>query len=55
MKNVSEYTKAIKMMIDLEGLESANVANHKALETGLINLEQFQAAARILAAEFLKQ
>ena len=55
MKNVTEYTKAIKEMIKLEGLEAANVANHKALETGLINLEQFQAAAKILAREILKR
>jgi hypothetical protein len=54
-KNISEYTEAIKMMINLEGMEAANIANHAALETGLINLEQFQAAARILAAEILNR
>ena len=55
MANTKEYTDAIRMMLDLEGLEIAGIANHKALETGLINLEQFQAAARILAAEILKR
>jgi hypothetical protein len=52
---MKEYIKAIKKMVELEGIEAANIANHKALETGLVNLEQFQAAARILAAEILKK
>ena len=54
-QNVKEYVTAIKMMIETEGLEAANLANHKALETSLINLEQFQAAARILAKYILNR
>lgn len=53
--NITEYIKAIKEMIKLEGIETTNMANHKALETGLINLEQFQAAARIIAKELLNR
>lgn len=52
-QNVNEYVKAIKMMIMAEGLDAANIANHKALETKMITLEQFQAAARILAKAIL--
>lgn len=52
-QNVKEYVNAIKMMIEAEGLETANIANHKALETNMITLEQFQAAARILAKAIL--
>jgi hypothetical protein len=53
MKNVKEYVNAIEMLIDLEGIEIAGIANHKALETGLCNLEQFQAAARVIANKML--
>ena len=52
-QNVKEYVDAVKMMIETEGFEAANIANHKALETKMITLEQFQAAARILAKAIL--
>ena len=52
-QNVHEYVKAVEMMIETEGWEAASTANHKALETNLITLEQFQAAARIIAKAFL--
>lgn len=52
MKN---YIEAIRMMIKTEGLEATNAANHKALETGLIDLQMFQAAARILAKEIMNR
>lgn len=54
MKNRSEYVKAIKMMIKTEGIEATNTANHAALKSGLINLSTFQAAAQVIAKEFLK-
>ena len=54
-QNVKEYVSAVKIMIKTEGWETANIANHKALETKLINLEQFQAAARILAKYILNR
>ena len=52
---VDEYVQAIKKVQIMAGLEAANVANHKALETRKISLEQFQAAARVLAREILKR
>lgn len=52
MKN---YIEAIKAMLKSEGIEMTNVANHKALETGLITVEMFQAAARVIAQEFLNR
>ena len=52
-QNVNEYINAIKMMLEAEGLEAANIANHKALESKIITLEQFQSAARILAKVIL--
>lgn len=54
MKNRTEYIKAIEMMLKTEGMEATNTANHLALETGLIDLDTFQAAARVLVKEFLK-
>jgi len=54
MKNTAEYIEAIKTMLRTEGLDATNLANHKALETGLIDLATFQAAARELVKEFLK-
>lgn len=50
---MKQYIEAIMAMIKMEGIEAANAANHKALETGLINLEMFQAAARLIAKEFI--
>ena len=52
---VCEYVEAIKITLAAMGLEAANTANHKALETKKISLEQFQAAARVLAAEIIKR
>ena len=54
MKNRTEYIKAVKLMLKSEGMEATNTANHQALETGLIDLDTFQAAARVLVKEFLK-
>lgn len=54
-QNVKEYVKAVEIMIETEGWEAASTANHKALETKLINLEQFQAAARVIAKAFLNR
>lgn len=54
MTNKTEYIKAIKMMLKSEGMEATNTANHLALENGLITLDTFQAAARVLVKEFLK-
>lgn len=53
MNRTAEYVKAVKQMAKLEGLEAANIANHKALETGLVTLDMFQAAAKILVAFYL--
>lgn len=44
----NEYVKAIKEVVRLEGIEAANRANHKALETGLIDLDLFMAGAHVL-------
>lgn len=52
-ESLRNYEAAITMMIKAEGIEAANIANHKALETGLIRLDQFQAGARIIAKAFL--
>lgn len=52
---IDEYTQAISNILATSGLEAANVANHKALETNKISLEQFQAAARVLAREILNR
>ena len=50
-----DYVEAIKYLLKAAGLDAANVANHKALETNKISLEQFQAAAKVLAREILKR
>ena len=49
------YVEAIEQLLETAGLEAANAANHKALETKKITMEQFQAAARVLAREILKR
>lgn len=54
MNRTAEYVKAVKQMVEMEGLEAANLANHKALETGLITLDEFRAAAKALVALYLK-
>ena len=38
-----------------DSLDELNSANHYALEHGQITLEEFQAAARVLAKEILKR
>lgn len=53
MNRKTEYIKAVKEMVKLQGLEAANIANHKALETGLITLDEFQAAAHELVKIYL--
>lgn len=52
---MKQYIEAIKAMIKTEGIEATNNANHKALETGLIDLAMFQAAARIIAQEIINR
>lgn len=52
-KEITEYTKAIRMMLKLKGIDATDAANHLALENKLISLEQFQAGARIIAKAFL--
>lgn len=54
-EKVKNYEKAIKEMLAIRGLEETNKTNHFSLEIGFITLEQFQAGARILAAEILKR
>lgn len=53
MNRKTEYIKAVKEMVELKGIEATNAANHKALETGLITLDEFQAAARELVKIYL--
>ena len=53
MSEVEEYVKAIKMVLKKEGIDATNYANHRALETGLINQKQFSAAASVIAKAFL--
>lgn len=50
---VEKYVKAIKMVLKMKGIEATNYANHRALETGLINQKQFSAAASVIAKAFL--
>lgn len=54
-EEVKNYEKAIKEMLAIRGLDETNKTNHFSLEIGFITLEQFQAGARILAAEILKR
>ena len=49
----TEYIEAIKMMLKTNSINEVNEANHKALETGLINLDTFRAAARVLVKAYL--
>ena len=51
---IKNYEEAIKMMIEIEGCETTNIANHAALEKGIISLDQFRAGARILVKEYLR-
>lgn len=52
-QEITEYTKAIRMMLKLKGIDATDAANHLALEKMLISLEQFQAGARIIAKALL--
>ena len=53
---MTNYAKAYKELIKQgTSLEDLSNANHLALETKQISLEEFMEAARILAAEFLKR
>ena len=53
-QTTAHYCEAIRQLLALKGIEATNDANHAALAAGLISLEQFQAAARILVAAFLE-
>lgn len=56
MKQVTKnYIKAVEMLIDMKGYEFANVANHEALEKKMIDLEMFQAGAKVIAKAFLNR
>ena len=46
---MTEYAKAVKKLAELEGIETANTANHKALEKKIITMDQFREGARVLA------
>lgn len=51
-----QYAEAHKQLLKAgRSLEELNQANHTALEKKEITLEQFQAAARVLALEILKR
>ena len=50
---VKEYVKAVKMMLKMKGIDVTDYANHRALETGLINQKQFSAAASVIAEVIL--
>lgn len=54
-QSVKNYETAIREVLQKEGIEAANRANHLALERGLIRQEQFTAGAQILAKAFLEQ
>jgi len=40
--------------MEVDGVEAANKGNHRMLAEGKITLEAFQAAAKIIAEQFLK-
>lgn len=44
-----EYAEAYRLLLHTRSLDELNTANHKALAMHEITLEQFQAAARVLA------
>lgn len=52
---MKEYNKAIKAMLKLKGIEETNAANHAALETGMITVEMFQSAAKIIVAAYMER
>ena len=50
------YAKAIEILVKRgDSIDELNDANHYALEQGQITLEEFQAAARVLAKEIMKR
>ena len=50
------YAKAMEILVKRgDSIDELNDANHYALEKGQITLEEFQAAARVLAKEILKR
>lgn len=50
----AEYAEAFKMMLKLgTDITTLNKANHIGLENGSITFEHFDAAAHVLADEFL--
>lgn len=52
---MSNYAKAIKEMLkNGETIENLSKANHIALDTNKINLNEFLEAAKVLAEAFLK-
>ena len=54
-KQYAEYIKAIEAMLKIRDFETVNIANHRALETGLIDLDTFQKAACYLVGYKLKE
>ena len=54
--DATTYEKAMEILVRRgDNLDDLNSANHYALEHGHITLEQFHAAARVLAKEILKR
>ena len=53
-QTTANYCEAVRQLLVLKGLDFANAANHAALETDLITLDQFHAAARILVRAYLE-
>ena len=50
------YAKAMEILVKRgDSIDELNDANHYALEQGQITMEEFQAAARVLAKEILKR
>lgn len=54
MNATSEYIKAIREMLALEGRSATNLANHRMLETKQITLDMFRAAAQVMVQDILK-
>ena len=52
---VKDYVTAIGWMLDKEGIEATNEANHRMLAEGKITHKAFQAAARKIADRYLKE
>ena len=54
--DATTYEKAMEILVKRgDSIDELNDANHYALEQGQITLQQFQAAARVLAKEILKR